>query len=229
MTTQLGGGYFLIWSDFGGWRTEEEVWQGDEGGTYNLIDRLWSNAAKQWSWELQETLDFEDFAAQRDSLRYFPGFIDCETEPAMPGGAEITCVAAADHTALAALLAQIDVERNEADFTLESYAAFWRALETAKSVDAELLATQDEVDAAEDALKDSAQALAFAPAQIVIPVVRDGQKLAALRGDAFFGSFYVLPLPELAQTEGASLTDGILLHNGYAMGWMREEAQLTLP
>lgn len=223
------GGYFLIWSDFGGWRTEQEVWEGDAGGAYNLIDRLWSNAAKQWDWTLAQRMEFEEFAALRDSLRCFPGFIDCETEPATPGGATLTCVAAAEHTALRAAIARTEVTREETAFTLESYASFWRALEAAKTTDAALLSTQEEVDAATVALTRSAQELCFAPAQIVIPVVCGDQKITALRGEAFFGAFYLLPLPELAQEEGAHLSGGILLPGGYAMGMATAQAQLVLP
>lgn len=229
LTAAPGGGYFLIWSDFGGWRTEQEVWEGDAGGAYNLIDRLWSNAAKQWDWMLAQRMEFEEFAALRDTLRCFPGFIDCETEPATPGGAALTCVAAAEHTALRAAIARTEVTREEAAFTLESYASFWRALETARATDAALLSTQEEVDAATAALTRSAQELCFAPAQIVISVVRGDQKITALRGKAFFGAFYLLPLPALAQEEGARLSGGILLPDGYAMGMATAQAQLVLP
>ncbi len=79
---QIAGGYFLIWCDNAAQSTEEEIWNGiDENGTYNVIDRMWSNISKMWNYDLNETLSFEDFCALRDSLGYFPGYKGCSEKP----------------------------------------------------------------------------------------------------------------------------------------------------
>lgn len=79
------GGYFLIWGDFGGYRTEAQVWNGENGaGLFNLIDRLWSNSAKMWAWDAQDRLSYETFSALRDEIRLFPLFSSPEAGPAAP-------------------------------------------------------------------------------------------------------------------------------------------------
>lgn len=83
--TDVSGGYFLIWGDWGGWNTEEQVWNGiDTAGTYNLIDRMWSSAAKMWQWNLNETLTFDAFCERIAKLRYFPGYNACTSELSLP-------------------------------------------------------------------------------------------------------------------------------------------------
>lgn len=79
------GGYFLIWGDFGGYRTESQVWNGESGtGAYNLVDRLWSNAVKQWAHNADERLSYENFSDLRVFLRLFPLYTDCSQPPAEP-------------------------------------------------------------------------------------------------------------------------------------------------
>lgn len=79
----LKGGYFMVWLDYAGVNTETEHWQGvwDSTNTssngkyfYSLIYRMWSNAAKQWNWDLDDTLTFADFKTFRDKMGYFPGY-----------------------------------------------------------------------------------------------------------------------------------------------------------
>ena len=84
-TEDVQGGYFLIWGDFGGYRTEAEVWNGENGtGKYNLIDRLWSNSIKMWAWDAQKRLPYEAFSAVRDAVRLFPLYTSQEAAPVIP-------------------------------------------------------------------------------------------------------------------------------------------------
>lgn len=71
----LGGGYFLVWGDWAGWDTEENIWNRND--SYNLIDRLWANAVKQWNWGADEAVSYADFAKTVESFRYFPGYTSC--------------------------------------------------------------------------------------------------------------------------------------------------------
>ncbi|MBQ4565293.1 MAG: RICIN domain-containing protein [Oscillospiraceae bacterium] len=74
-TTNVSGGYFLIWGDWAGWNTEDQVWNGiDSSGTYNLIDRMWSNSVKMWNWDQNSALSYSEFASLRESLGDFPGY-----------------------------------------------------------------------------------------------------------------------------------------------------------
>ncbi len=85
---QLKGGYFMVWCDYAGVNTEVEHWQGvwDSTATssngkyfYSLIYRMWSNAAKQWNWDINNTLTFANFKNLRDTMLYFPGYDDANT------------------------------------------------------------------------------------------------------------------------------------------------------
>ena len=83
--SRLGGGCYLIWGDWAGWNTETQVWEGvDAAGTYNLLDRLWANAAKQWDWDVDASLSYGDFAARTAPYRTYPGFTSCTAEPDLP-------------------------------------------------------------------------------------------------------------------------------------------------
>lgn len=83
--SRLGGGCYLIWGDWAGWNTETQVWEGvDAAGTYNLIDRLWANAAKQWDWDADAALTYGEFAARTAAYRTYPGFTACTAEPYLP-------------------------------------------------------------------------------------------------------------------------------------------------
>lgn len=87
--SQLAGGYFMVWCDYMSLNTEAELWQGVWDDTYNydgskttangnyfysLIDRMWSNAEKQWNWDINNSLSFANFETLRDKMGYFPGY-----------------------------------------------------------------------------------------------------------------------------------------------------------
>ena len=86
---QLAGGYFMVWCDYMSLNTEAELWQGVWDDTYNydgskttangnyfysLIDRMWSNAEKQWNWDINNSLEFDDYETLRDKMGFFPGY-----------------------------------------------------------------------------------------------------------------------------------------------------------
>ena len=80
---QLAGGYFMVWNDYAGLNTEVEMWNGvwDRSGSvndgkyyYSLIERMWSNAAKQWDWTAHDTA-FATFETLRDKMGFFPGYV----------------------------------------------------------------------------------------------------------------------------------------------------------
>ena len=88
---KLAGGYFMIWNDFAGLNSEVEVWNGchDEYGTYNkstgahsgngnyysMMNRMWSNAIKQWNTDINSDLKFAKFETLRDMQGHFPGYV----------------------------------------------------------------------------------------------------------------------------------------------------------
>ena len=66
----LGGAYFLIWSDYAAVNTEQEIWNGVDAKTsknagehYSLIKRMWSNSIKMWNWDINKTVSYNDFAS----------------------------------------------------------------------------------------------------------------------------------------------------------------------
>ena len=71
---QLGGSYFLIWCDYAGLATQEEIWNGE----YPLLERLWAHCAKSWDWDAE---NYEDFAAEIQNYYEFPGFVGCDQAP----------------------------------------------------------------------------------------------------------------------------------------------------
>lgn len=79
---QLGGSYFLIWCDYAGLATEEEIWSGE----YPLLERLWAHSAKAWNWRLS---DYETFRTQISSYYEFAGFTHCSEAPELPQTDEI--------------------------------------------------------------------------------------------------------------------------------------------
>ena len=88
--SRMGGGYFLIWGDWAGWNTESQVWNGTDGNrTYNLIDRMWSNSVKMWNWDINNSFGYSSFASYVNSVRHFPGFTSCSTEPSIPDGGAV--------------------------------------------------------------------------------------------------------------------------------------------
>ena len=70
--SQLGGSYFLIWCDYAGLATEEEIWSGE----YPLLQRLWAHCAKSWDWDAQ------DYEAWLDYYEY-PNLEKCNEAPIM--------------------------------------------------------------------------------------------------------------------------------------------------
>ena len=77
----VSGGYFLVWCDYGAMNTEEEVWNGiDETGKYNIIERMWSNIAKMWNYDLNDSLEYGDFASLATAMGYYPGYTECTAE-----------------------------------------------------------------------------------------------------------------------------------------------------
>jgi len=81
-TSQLGGGYFMVWCDNSAISTEQEMWYGapdrteyasTSGAPYLLIDRMWSSAIKQWNADINSTLSFALYKTLRDAMGYFPG------------------------------------------------------------------------------------------------------------------------------------------------------------
>lgn len=83
----LGGGYFLIWGDWAGWDTEENIWNRTDN--YGIIDRMWANAAKQWNWDIDWSLDYDGFVSMNQSYRTFPGFNGCTAEATVPAPGEV--------------------------------------------------------------------------------------------------------------------------------------------
>ena len=89
---QLGGGYFLLWNDYAALATQDQVWYGMDGsGTWNVVDRMWSNGAKQWDMEANLALSYADFALLRDSWGDFPGMTDCSSPAELPEDVELLC------------------------------------------------------------------------------------------------------------------------------------------
>ena len=83
----VAGAYFLIWGDWAGWNNESQVWNGTDGNrTYNLIDRMWSNSAKMWNWDINNSFSYSSYASYVNSVRHFPGFTSCSAEPGIPDG-----------------------------------------------------------------------------------------------------------------------------------------------
>lgn len=84
---QLGGGYFLIWGDWAGWDTEENIWTRTDN--YGLIDRMWAVGAKMWKWDMdsnkKSALDYNSFKTLTSGgMRFFPGFTSCTSSANVP-------------------------------------------------------------------------------------------------------------------------------------------------
>ncbi|MBQ6431975.1 MAG: family 20 glycosylhydrolase [Oscillospiraceae bacterium] len=211
---EIGGGSFLIWGDFGGWRTEKEVWDGDGNGLYNLIDRMWSNSAKMLDWELNERCSFEDFCRIRNSIRLFPGYTDCTAEPVLPDAPEPVRLPAADHSTLWQLLR--DNRRSDPDGVCvpEQFAAFEQAYQAAWAVNEDVFASQEEVDAAADRLRAAVEGLHFRDARVTIPIKTETETVSAILSDGFFGHFFIEELPdgEILRIDGsAAAVNGLLI------------------
>lgn len=167
---QLGGGYFLIWGDWAGWNTEEQVWNGtDSDGTYNLIDRMWSNTIKMWNWDVDSTssssgLSYDSYWPLRNLYRSYPGYTSPSADPSIPAAS--TLQKAVDFTALQAQIAQEPALPKD-EYTTESYAAYETALASAQSVCDDFTATQIQVDEALAALTAAYNGLKVLAARVI--------------------------------------------------------------
>ncbi len=94
---KLGGGYFLIWGDWAGLDTEENIWKPkDSQSNYNLIDRMWAVGAKMWKWDMdsnkKSALDYNSFktmTSETGVIRFFPGFTSCTSSANVPTPGDI--------------------------------------------------------------------------------------------------------------------------------------------
>lgn len=162
-TSQLGGAYFLIWNDYASVSTEYELWNGapdntgtNNGVTYYLFDRMWSNIIKMWNSDINNTVTYDSFAAVRKTFGYFPGYTSCSAAASLSGAVEPST--AVDKTALAAALNEnetVDPQK----FTTASYNVYKAAYDNAVSVNKSKSATQAQVDAALNELKQAKSAL----------------------------------------------------------------------
>lgn len=75
----FSGGYYLIWCDFPGYKTEEQIWYGsDESGKNNVRQRMWANCTKMWNTGANADLSFDDFETKLiTAWGDFPGFSGC--------------------------------------------------------------------------------------------------------------------------------------------------------
>ena len=164
--SQLGGGYFLIWGDWAGWSTEAQVWEGiDAGGTYNLIDRMWSNTVKMWNWDIEKSLSYNsNYRTLRNLYRLYPGYTSPSADPSIPAAS--TLQKAVDFTALQAQIAQEPALPKD-EYTPESYAAYQTALTSAQSVCNNVYATQSQVDKALAALAEAYNSLKALAARVI--------------------------------------------------------------
>lgn len=83
--SRISGGYFLVWCDYGALNTESEVWNGiDSTGKYNVIERMWSNITKMWNYDVNNSLEYQDFAIIASAMGYYPGYVDCTAKTDLP-------------------------------------------------------------------------------------------------------------------------------------------------
>ena len=175
---QLGGGYFLIWGDWAGWSTEVQVWNGiDSNGTYNLIDRMWSNSIKMWNWDVDSAsssngLSYSDYSPLRNRYRLYPGFTAPSAAPSIPTASAIHQVA--DFTELENQIA-VEPEYESSKYTESSYSAYLAALNKANAVLNNTASTQAEVDAAVIALQSAYNGLERATAHILYKTIVNGE------------------------------------------------------
>lgn len=160
-TADVKGAYFLIWGDWAGWCSETNVWNGiDSSRTYNLIDRMWSNAIKQWNWDVNSSLSYSDYSSYVSQVRHFPGYSSCSASTSLPAAKALSQATLADHSALQTLLART---YPESSYTPESYAVYYAARQAALTTDADVAATEEE-------LANCCAALEAAIKQLVISV-----------------------------------------------------------
>lgn len=153
----LGGAYFLVWNDYAALNTESQVWNGiDSSGTYNIIDRMWSNTIKMWNWDIDDSLTYNEYAAIRDKLGYFPGYISCSREASLPEAKQPVRAMRADHSELEAVLNE---KPDAGSYTSESYAVYEKAYEAAVLVNKNYDATQEEIAGVLDTLLKAKESL----------------------------------------------------------------------
>ena len=172
--SQLGGAYFLIWNDYASVSTEAELWNGapdrtgtNNGVTYYLFDRMYSNITKMWNSDINKTVKYDDFnnILKKITLKetnveegYFPGFKSCSANADLPAAVTISKAMEADHTALKEALAE-KLGNDDGKYTASSYAAYEAAYEAAKAVDANEDATAAQITDVINALNNAKAAL----------------------------------------------------------------------
>lgn len=191
----LLGGYFLIWGDFGGYRTEEEVWCGEEGERlYNLIDRLWANSAKMLRWDLDEEMSYTEFYEKTEAIRYFPGYTFCSEPLAeLPSG---LLLRATDRSDLASWL-EMEVDNSLGLYTAESYDRYCFARDQALEVYNDPEAEQTLIDEAAEAMRAVLQNLSYRVARVNIQVVDQdsGEFVDLIFLEEGFDDFFLTQLP----------------------------------
>ncbi len=162
----VAGGYFLLWNDYASVATESEVWNGvDNFGKWNVIDRMWSNIIKMWNADVNNTVDYNSYAAVRSKFGYFPGYSTCSARTNLPGAVSVAKALLADHTELtAALQTKIAAE----GYTTGTYAMYEAAYAKAESLNKNADATAEEMEAAIAALEEARKNLVFQDQVITI-------------------------------------------------------------
>ena len=101
--SNIGGAYFMIWSDYTSVNTEVEIWNGCYDATskntneyYSLKNRMWSNITKMWNWDINDSVSFTSFTDACDSYGDFPGYGNtvnaCSEESELPAATEIIAI-----------------------------------------------------------------------------------------------------------------------------------------
>lgn len=194
VTNNLGGAYFLIWGDWAGYDTQTNIWGRNDDK--NLIRRMWSNSIKQWNWDVEDSLSFDNFVSYRDSVNYFPGYTDCDSAVFLPSAGKL--VSSVDRSALEELLSHV---LPEADYTEASYSAYASAIDGGRAVNENAASTQAQVDAAVAAIRAAANALELRPASASIELVFDyngAEKLiTTIDAGVEYDESYLIELPLL--------------------------------
>ncbi len=87
---KVSGGYFLIWTDYGAYNTENQIWNGvDSTGKYNIIERMWSNSQKMWTYDLNSKISYTNFNTVTKKLGHYPGYTDCTKATVLPAASPI--------------------------------------------------------------------------------------------------------------------------------------------
>lgn len=168
---QLAGAYFCLWHDYASLATEAAIWSGvNSTGKWNVVDRMWSNILKMWNWDVNNTVNYSEYATIRDDYGYFPGYVTYTGDKALPASIPTSTTTVsqaylADHSALETALKN-KVEQGY--YSNESYAAYISVYDVAQTVNANHGATEEEVDNALAALKAAEAALEVKGATLAI-------------------------------------------------------------